>query len=192
MALTFLTTVSLTIINYLLGALMFSFWLGKLKRLDIRNYGDGNPGAINAFKAAGWRIGVVALLLDYLKGFLPVLFFFKTIGITDIRLIPIAIAPVLGHAFSPFLGFLGGKAIAVTFGIWSGLTLWEGPTLLGAIFILLKFIVKIKNEAWGVLIGMAGLLIYIILRHPTFELISIFILNFLILVIKHWHELRKS
>ena len=189
MAESFLMTIALTFLSYLSGSLMFSFWLGKLKNVDIRNYGDGNPGAVNAFKGAGWGIGVLALLLDYLKGFLPVYLVHQIFGINDIRIVPIAIAPVLGHAFSPFLRFRGGKSIAVTFGIWSGLTLWEGPTLLGALFILLKFIVKIKNDAWYVLIGMAGLLIYLFFRYPEPVFISIFFINVLVLVIKHWQEL---
>ena len=177
---------------YLAGSLMFSFWLGKLKGLDIRNYGDGNPGAVNAFKAGGWLIGILSLLLDYLKGFLPVLFIIRTLNISDMRLVPIAIAPVLGHAFSPFLKFQGGKSIAVTFGIWAGLTLWEGPTLLGLVFLFLKFIVKFKHDALGVMIGMGCLLIYILLRSPSPELISIFFLNTLILVVKHWKDFRIS
>lgn len=191
MAVSFLMTIALTLLSYLSGSLMFSFWLGKLKNVDIRNFGDGNPGAINAFKGAGWGIGIISLLLDYLKGFLPVYLVYQVLGITDIRLIPIAIAPVLGHAFSPFLRFRGGKSIAVTFGIWSGLTLWEGPTLLGTIYCFLKFIVKTKNDGWGVLIGMGGLLIYVLFRHPNSVFIAIFSLNALVLVIKHWQELRN-
>ena len=177
---------------YLAGSLMFSFWLGKLKGFDIRNYGDGNPGAVNAFKAGGWFIGILSLLLDYLKGFLPVLFIVQNLSINDMRLVPIAIGPVLGHAFSPFLKFRGGKSIAVTFGVWSGLTLWEGPTLLGTVFVVLKFIVKLKNDAWGVMIGMGCLLIYILLRSPRLEYISIFFLNTFILFIKHWKDFRIS
>jgi len=184
-----LETILLTLSCYLIGSLMFSFWLGKMKGLDVRNYGDSNPGAINAFKAGGWLIGIPGLFLDYLKGFLPVLFVTRNLGINDWRAVPIVIAPVLGHAFSPFLKFHGGKSIAVTFGIWSGLTLWECPTLLGITFLFLKFVLKIKNDAWVVLIGMGSLLIYILFRMPSLELFFIFGLNILILVIKHWRGL---
>ncbi|MEO0115006.1 MAG: glycerol-3-phosphate acyltransferase [candidate division WOR-3 bacterium] len=104
-------------------------------------------------------------------------------------MVPIAVAPVFGHAFSPFLKFRGGKSIATTFGIWSGLTLWECPTLLGIVFIFLKFVVRIKQDAWVVLIGMSGVLIYILFRLPRLELFLILGFNTLILVIKHWHDL---
>ncbi len=97
-----LTTVLLTLICYIIGSLMFSCWLGRIKGVDIRMYGDGNPGAINAFKAGGWLIGTLGLSLDYLKGFLPVLFVTRALRINDWRLVPIAVAPVLVMPFRHF------------------------------------------------------------------------------------------
>lgn len=186
-----LVTILLTLICYLIGSMMFSVWLGRLKGLDIRKYGDGNPGAINAFKAGGWIIGIFSMLLDYFKGFLPLLFIVRKIGIEDLKLVPIAIAPVLGHAFSPFLGFGGGKAIGVTFGIWSGLTLWMGPTVLGAAFLFFKFVTRIKQAAWIVLLGMICLLVFILLLKPYPVLIMVWVLNFSILLFKHRGDLGK-
>ena len=59
--------------GFLSGSLPFSYWLGRIAvHDDIRHYGDGNPGAINAFKAGGWKLGILAILLDYLKGAIPV------------------------------------------------------------------------------------------------------------------------
>ncbi len=103
-----------TALGFLSGSLPFSVWLGKLlTRSDIRRYGDGNPGATNAWRAGGWQIGVPALLLDFLKRALPVGLARFWAGVDGWGLIPIALAPVLGHAFSPFLRFRGGKAIFV-------------------------------------------------------------------------------
>ncbi|NIV30941.1 MAG: hypothetical protein GWN58_16055, partial [Anaerolineae bacterium] len=97
---------------YLLGAIPFPFWLGRLAaRRDIRSFGDGNPGAINAWKAGGWRVGLPALLLDYLKGAVPVGLAHFQYSLSGWCLVPVALAPVLGHASTPFLKFRGGKAV---------------------------------------------------------------------------------
>ncbi|MBM4467527.1 MAG: hypothetical protein FJ014_18565, partial [Chloroflexi bacterium] len=55
------------VLGFVLGSMPFSFWLGRLfAQADIRHYGDGNPGAANAWRAGGWRLGLPASLLDYL------------------------------------------------------------------------------------------------------------------------------
>jgi glycerol-3-phosphate acyltransferase PlsY len=63
-----------TLMGFLLGSLPFSVWLGRLfLRRGIRRFGDGNPGGVNAWKAGGWPIGLLAMLLDAGKGLVPVL-----------------------------------------------------------------------------------------------------------------------
>jgi glycerol-3-phosphate acyltransferase PlsY len=71
-----------------------------------------------------------------------------------------AIAPVAGHAFTPFLRFQGGKALAVTFGVWTGLTLWLVPLTMGLLFALC--LVLLKPEGWAILLGLIGLLVALI------------------------------
>jgi len=187
-----LNTIVLTVITYLCGSLMFSYWLGKFVRRDIRDYGDKNPGAINAFKAGGWKIGVPAMLLDFLKAFVPIFVIYRYLGIKDMRIVPIAIAPVLGHAFSPFLKFKGGKAIAVSFGVWSGLTLWQAPTVFGLSNCIWKYIFRIKNDAWITILGMFAILVYLLIFNRTLPLFIILIINLLIIVIKHGKSFRQS
>jgi glycerol-3-phosphate acyltransferase PlsY len=174
---------------YLIGSLMFSYWLVRLNGNNISKFGDGNPGAVNAFKAGGWKIGVPAILLDFFKGAVPVYFITQIVGITDFRLVPIAIAPVLGHAFPVFLGFRGGKAIATTFGIWTGLTLWQVPMIFGLGLILFKIIIRIKNDALSTILGMLCVLIFLIIKFDL-VLVSIFFLNLIVIVYKHRLELQ--
>ncbi len=177
------------LIGFLLGSIPFSVYLGKLlAHRDITKYGDGNPGAINAWKAGGYKIGISALWLDFLKGAIPVGIAHFVFKIEGIGLVFVSLAPVMGHAFSPFLKFCGGKSIAVTFGIWTGLTLWAGPTILGlslGIFYLLKI-----ADAWTVIFSMFVLAVYILLRQNNVFIIAIWIFNLLILVWKHRYELR--
>ena len=151
------TTVLWILFAFFMGALPLSVWLGRLVfGLDIRQYGDGNPGAANVWRAAGPRWGLLAVLLDFLKGFLPVGLANYVIGLEGLALATVALAPILGHSFSPFLRFKGGKALAVTFGIWAGLTLWLIPVILGILFGL--FLAILMPEGWAVLVGSLSLL----------------------------------
>ncbi|MGQ9477905.1 MAG: glycerol-3-phosphate acyltransferase [Candidatus Bipolaricaulia bacterium] len=177
-------------VGLLLGAMPFSVWLGRLfLDDDIRRYGDGNPGAINLWRAGGWRLGLPAVLLDGLKGALFVGLAHSRYGIPGWSLVPVALAPVVGHAFSPFLRFCGGKAVAVTFGVWTGLTLWEGPTILGASIGLFSLIQA--NDAWAVLLGMLGLGSYLAARQFDGVALAIWGGNLLLLIWKHRHELGR-
>ncbi len=168
---------------------MFSYWLGKLKGIDIRKVGDGNPGVANAWKSGGWKIGIPAMLLDGLKGFIPVFIGYRVLNINDYRLVPIAIAPIFGHAFSAFMNLRGGKALMTTFGIWIALTFWEVPTILGLMLLFFKFGLKIKNDAINTIAGMFSVLIYLILRNFSPIMLLIFIINTGIVLAKTWKEL---
>ncbi len=78
---------------------------------------DKNPGAYNAFKHCGKRVGCLCLLLDLLKGFVPVFAAFFVIGAESSLFSAVMLAPVLGHAVGLFNGFQGGKGIATSFGV---------------------------------------------------------------------------
>ena len=179
-----------TLIAFVAGSIPFSVLLGRwLARADIRRFGDANPGAANAWKAGGAKIGVLALLLDFLKGAIPVGLAHFAAGLRGWALVPIALAPILGHAFSPFLGFRGGKAVAVTVGAWSGVTLAEGPIVLGLFFAL--FLAVQTANAWSVILGMLGLGVHLALRGFEASVLAIWIVNLAILLWKHKHDLRE-
>lgn len=174
-------------IGYLSGSLMFSAWLVKLfKDKNISQVDDGNPGASNAFRAGGIWIGIPAMLLDSLKGAVPVALAYWLFGIQGWWSVPVSLAPVLGHAFSVFLLFKGGKASAVTFGVWTGLTLWEGPTCFGLSVLLTMPFIRIN--LWSVLIALALFGLYIIPKAFVtngYHLLAIWIGNFIIIFIKY-------
>lgn len=178
-------------LGFLVGALPFSFWLGRLfLHDDIRRYRDGNPGAANAWRAGGWKLGLPAALLDGLKGAVFVGLANSRYGVPGWGLVPVALAPALGHAFSPFLAFRGGKAVAVSFGLWTGLTLWEGPTILGASVALFSLIQA--NDAWAVILGMLGLGAYLALKAPEGATLATWGGNLLILAWTHRAELQQG
>jgi glycerol-3-phosphate acyltransferase PlsY len=179
-----------TLIAFVAGAIPFSVLLGRrLARADIRRFGDANPGAVNAWKAGGAKIGAPALLLDFLKGAIPVGLAHFAAGLRGWALAPIALAPILGHAFSPLLRFRGGKAVAVTVGVWSGVTFAEGSIVLGLFFTL--FIAAQTANAWSVVLGMLGLGAHLALRGFEAPVLAIWIGNLAILLWKHRRELRE-
>lgn len=179
------------IFAFLCGSLPFSYWLGKLvMQQDIRDYGDGNPGATNVIRAAGWKWGALALALDVLKGLFPVAVAYLGQLITGWSVAALAVTPVLGHAFSPFLGFRGGKAVAVTFGIWTGLTLWEAPTILGILLGVWYSVVEVSG--WAVMLAMSSLFVYLALTRHELLLLVICVLNILILAWKHRADLKQN
>jgi glycerol-3-phosphate acyltransferase PlsY len=150
-----------------LGMLPFSLWIGKVfLHTDIRKYGDGAPGATNVARAGSKPLYVVAALLDAFKGTVPVWLSQMMAGLTGWELAAVAVAPVIGHAFSPFLKFRGGMGVATTFGTWLGLTGWLGPVVM-AICIGLMFILQ-KNWVWATVIGMLLFLFFLMAVPDTF------------------------
>ncbi len=172
------------LLAFLTGSLPLSLWLGKIAlHTDIRLCGDGNPGAANVWRAGGKWWGILAGLLDFLKGALPVGLANFLAGLEGGTLVAVALAPILGHAFSPFLRFQGGKSLAVTFGIWTGLTLWVVPTVLGLAFGF--WLAVLVVEGWAVLLGMVTLLVFLLVAWPDAVLIAVWFGNLIIFVRKH-------
>jgi len=180
------------IIAFISGAAPYSVWVGRLAlRTDIRRYGDHNPGATNVARAGGWQWGLLAVILDMSKGAVPVGLAWYWGGLSGWPLVAVALAPILGHAYSPFLGFRGGKAIAVTGGVWAGLTVVEA-TLVMATLLVLWYLVT-KTEGWAVTLGMLSFLGYLLVSpysgHPM--LLSVWAGNLLILAWKHRADLSQ-
>jgi glycerol-3-phosphate acyltransferase PlsY len=179
-----ITNFLFVLLAFLSGSLPFSVWIGRWAlQTDIRGVGDGNPGATNVWKAGSKAWGVLAVLLDFAKGAVPVAIFHYGLGGEGGWLTAVSLAPILGHAFSPFLRFRGGKALAVTFGVWTGLTLWFGPTVLGVAFAV--WLIILRKDVGAVLLGMGTLLLVLLLVTPDPVYIWVWVGNFLILAWKH-------
>jgi len=178
------------LISFLSGALPFSVWIGRLALgRNIRLYGDHNPGMTNVFRAGGRGWGVAAMLLDWLKGALPVGLAHWLFHLDGWGVAAVAVAPVLGHAFSPFLKFQGGKAVAVTVGIWSGLTLFYAPLLLGVSLTLLILI--LASDGWPLFPALLVLLGALLLGHAPGWMLGTWAANTLVLLWKHRRDLHR-
>lgn len=145
----FFTWLGLILGGYLLGGVLFSrlipLWV---KGVDVCQLSDdGNPGTFNAIKLCGWPVGLTCLLADMAKGFLPVFLALHRLDFHSVPFALVMIAPVLGHAFSPFWHFRGGKCIAAIFG--EGLALLPiSPMalILAGWYILFSTLIRIRSH----------------------------------------------
>ena len=178
------------VLAILSGSLPFSVWVGKLALgEDIRRYGDGNPGMTNVLRAGGRAWGFVAMLLDGFKGAVPVGLAYWLYGLDGWGMALVAMAPLLGHAFSPFLKFRGGKAVTTTFGVWTGLTLFQGPTLLGVTLGLTVAVTS--SQGWHLFPAMTVLLFTLLGNHAPAWMLAAWAANLLLFLWKHRRELAR-
>jgi len=124
------------IATYLIGAIPFGYLIGKFKGVDIRSKGSGNIGATNVARVIGKQYGIAVFILDFLKGFIPTYIAVKWFGLNSWMVTWVGLAAILGHMFTPFLGFKGGKGVATSAGALFGIS-----PLLGFITLILWFIV---------------------------------------------------
>lgn len=103
------------ILAYLIGATPFGLLAGKMRGIDIRDHGSGNIGATNVLRVLGKPVGITVLILDLLKGLVPVLIA-KAVSDSSLTQILSAIAAILGHNYTFWLRFKGGKGIATSAG----------------------------------------------------------------------------
>jgi glycerol-3-phosphate acyltransferase PlsY len=178
------------LLSFLCGSLPFSVWLGKiLHRTDVRGFGDGNPGATNAFRAAGPLVGLLALMLDVGKGAAPVGLVYFNLGYRGLPMWLTATAVVLGHTFSPFLRWRGGKGLAVALGVWIGLTLWR--ISLPAVLLILLWNALLDVSGWAVMLTLAGMLAVLVTWMPGPLLLAVLAGQVVILAWTHRVDLRR-
>ncbi len=111
----------LPIASYLVGAIPFGLLIGRLVGIDVRASGSGNIGATNVTRLLGKKFGVITLVLDCLKGFLPIYLASKLLPDGPNRetlLLLCGILAVVGHMFPVYLGFKGGKGVATGLGVF--------------------------------------------------------------------------
>ena len=175
-----------TLFGYFLGAIPFAVILGKMFiDKDVRNVGDGNPGSTNLWKAGGWKLGLCAILLEILKGYVPVALA-RNFGVSDWSLLPVSLAPILGHATMPFLSFRGGKALGATGGVWVGLL---GPwafSVYAATAVLLGLLVE---HAWAAVLGVSLFLGWAVFLEDAPWMIAFGVMNVALIAWTHHREL---
>ena len=134
----------LTALAYVGGGIPIGLLAGKLFRgIDIREFGSGNIGASNVWRTLGWPLGITVFILDVLKGFVPVFYASLHPQFTGWPVIAVGIAAIMGHNFSPFLRFKGGKGVATSLGVTIGLAPLAGLIgfgLWGVLLLITRYI----------------------------------------------------
>lgn len=107
---------------YLLGAVPTSFWVGRaVYGVDLRREGSGNLGATNTLRVLGWRAALPVIVVDVAKGWLPVWLFPRLDGVPWGWALAYGAAAILGHVFSAWVRFRGGKGVATSAGVFLAL-----------------------------------------------------------------------
>jgi glycerol-3-phosphate acyltransferase PlsY len=160
--------------SFLIGSFPFSYWLVKVMRgIDIRTVGSGNAGATNVFRTQGKGLGSLALTLDALKGVVavlvfPLIFHPETVLSLFKAQLLYGILAIIGHVWTPFLNWKGGKGVATSAGVF--LALMPGPFGIGlgvflSVFLTFR-IISISSLSAACIIPVA---VYFAYRsHPDF------------------------
>ncbi len=109
--------------SYLVGAIPTSHLVSRsFAKIDLRQHGSGNLGATNLYRVLGWKYAVPVALFDIAKGAIPVLYFAPQVSSSDLFALACGVAAILGHVFSVFVQFNGGKGVATAAGVMLGMT----------------------------------------------------------------------
>jgi glycerol-3-phosphate acyltransferase PlsY len=128
--------------SYLLGAIPTSHLVSRVfARIDLRQHGSGNLGATNLYRVLGWKYAIPVALFDIAKGAIPVLVFAPRVSDSELFAVACGVAAILGHVFSVFVGFKGGKGVATAAGVMLGLT----PLALGVAAVVWALIVLLTG-----------------------------------------------
>lgn len=188
------------IVSYLLGAIPFAYLLGKIfKRIDIRKLGSGNVGATNAFRVLGPAFGIPALILDIAKGFVCSTLIADFAHANELNWglslrVILGVTAVLGHNWTIFLKFRGGKGVATSLGVILGLALIVSSLRLALFFTIL---------GWGIIFFFSGFVslasitsavlfsvfIFFLKSPPELCILGLILSSFI--VIRHNHNIIK-
>jgi len=193
-----LIVVAAVALGYLSGALAWGLWIGRVFRgIDVRQHGSKNLGATNVYRVLGPGLGIATLVLDILKGALPVRFIpahpamdaFP--GGRDACAVTVGLAAVVGHVWTCFTGFKGGKGVATTVGVLLALA----PAAFGVFTAVFVATVAItRYVSLGSVLGSVGFVVALAawapggVRSPAFVVGGLLAL---LVIVRHRENLQR-
>ena len=175
MGIAILFKILIVLLAYLISSIPTAYILFKIKRGDdIRKYGSGNVGGTNIIRTLGTSWGILTILADVIKGFIPVLISYLVYPSDLVLVAVVSIAAVLGHIFPVYIKFKGGKGVATTVGV--GIGLFPYSVLITAIvFIAVFFFSKRVSLASIISAVMFPIVVFLnpSINSPSLTIISI-------------------
>lgn len=177
----------LIVFAYLLGSVPTGFLMGYLAGVDVRRAGSGNVGATNVARVVGKKQGLVTLLVDVAKGFIPAILA-VSLGLDNAVTSLVALAAFLGHLYPVFLYFQGGKGVATALGVFLALAPW-GAAAMAAVFGLVAVASRVVSLASMTAAAAAPILLWL-LSYPPYTIgLGLFIACGII--VRHRENIRR-
>jgi glycerol-3-phosphate acyltransferase PlsY len=177
------------LLGFVLGSIPSGYLVGRAKGIDIRKHGSGNIGSTNVLRTLGKGPGYLVFACDALKGISAVLLayrIFPTLG--DLGAIVAAVGCILGHNFTPWLGFRGGKGIATSLGVLIALLPLASMIVLG--FWIVVFLVS-RFVSLASILAAAALPIVVWFVSGTGALFWFSLLIGLLAIARHWQNIQR-
>lgn len=177
------------ILSYLCGSIPFGYIIAKtFKKTDIRKQGSGNTGATNVYRTISKPLGILTLFLDLLKGFVPVYLVSLTNPSTYWIVILVALATILGHIFTVFLNFKGGKGVATACGAFLAMN----PLAVLICFVSFVIVLVIfKYVSLASIVAAILLPISLYLLNSLSELVIFSCIISLLVIIRHISNIKR-
>lgn len=181
------------LMGYLFGSFSTGYFVGKLKKVDIRKYGSGNAGTTNALRTLGAKAGLITLLGDMLKAILPILLVRLIIfpESDDVLLFSLytGLGVVIGHNYPIWLKFKGGKGIAATAGVMVAFDPWIIPVGL-PVFVISVAVTRYVSV--GSLLVAVMFPIWILVRYPgELHMLIVSLIFMTLAFIKHHTNIKR-
>lgn len=191
----FLNIVLVSASSYLLGSIPTSYIVGKiLKGIDLRDHGSGNLGAANTFRILGAKAAIPVLIIDIGKGFLAVKLI-SLFGIYDLYFVALAaFLAIIGHNYSVFVRFSGGKGVGTTTGAFLAIEPFSVSICL-LVWIVLLLITRIVSLA-SIIAAIALPVVvlasrYLLGRDSNFMVVALSIIAAIAVVFKHRSNIKR-
>ncbi|ACM19178.1 acyl-phosphate--sn-glycerol-3-phosphate 1-O-acyltransferase [Geotalea daltonii FRC-32] len=172
---------------YLLGSIPTGLLLAKAVGVDIRTTGSGNIGATNVYRTLGRRVGIMTLIGDCLKGLIPVLIA-RHLQLPEIWVAATGLAAFLGHVYTVFLRFKGGKGVATALGVFIGIS---PLSVLAALAIFVFTLIKWRYVSLASITAAAAIPFLVALIEKKGLLITMSVIIAALVVFKHRENIRR-
>jgi acyl phosphate:glycerol-3-phosphate acyltransferase len=180
----------LVLAAYFIGAFPTSYVVGRAVRgIDLREHGSGNLGATNAFRVLGWKAATPIFILDIAKGFLPVFAFSRIDGSGLIHwALAYGTAAIVGHVFSVYVGFRGGKGVATGAGVFLALA---PAAVLGGLVLWLVLVLATGYVSLGSIAAAAALPVLVALTGAPVEVLALSVALAVFVIYAHRANMRR-